>query len=409
MRIGYLENTYPYKRCIIDCIHENGVEYVQLQEKRENRLGIFARRVKNHLKYRLGISTDMDWNKEAIKRGKRYWNGQDVELVHTFNVLYRGKPWCCTFESQTPVTNDLIGRRWERNVQEFWKIGRTSRQMLRACAKPNCLALIAISQSAYNIQAEMIKRVAIPQCMKESMLEKLTVIQPPQEVLISSDELAAKYSEIRQIRLILVGHDFFRKGGMEVLQVLKELEKRFSFHLTIVSRLYYKDYASGANEEEYMHALQIIKESDWIDHYEVLDNAEVICKMKESHVGLLPTLADTYGYSALEMQACGCPVITTDIRALPEINNADCGWICHIPHNDFGEAIYGDDSQEKKRQIREILREELLKTLTGVLSHPEKIRKKAELSVRRIGELHDPAMISRLLQGVYQRNQAIRK
>ena len=46
--------------------------------------------------------------------------------------------------------------------------------------------------------------------------------------------------------------------------------------------------------------------------------------MSSCDVGLLPTWAESYGYSVLEMQACGLPVVTTNIRALPETNV--CGW-----------------------------------------------------------------------------------
>lgn len=62
--------------------------------------------------------------------------------------------------------------------------------------------------------------------------------------------------------------------------------------------------------------------------------------MKQCHIGLLPTFGDTFGFSVLEMQACGCPVITSNNYALPEINNKEIGWIC-----DIQESIkkYGED------------------------------------------------------------------
>ena len=42
--------------------------------------------------------------------------------------------------------------------------------------------------------------------------------------------------------------------------------------------------------------------------------------MATSHIGLLPTYNDSYGYSVIEFFSYGCPVITTNILALPEIN-----------------------------------------------------------------------------------------
>ena len=63
----------------------------------------------------------------------------------------------------------------------------------------------------------------------------------------------------------------------------------------------------------------------WISYVPKLTNNETLELMKKSHIGLLPTYADTYGYSVLEFQAAGCPVITTNVRALPEINNNNLG------------------------------------------------------------------------------------
>ncbi len=48
--------------------------------------------------------------------------------------------------------------------------------------------------------------------------------------------------------------------------------------------------------------------------------------MRTADIGMLPSYADTYGFSVLEAQA-GNAVITTDIRALPEVNNPAVGWL----------------------------------------------------------------------------------
>ena len=60
--------------------------------------------------------------------------------------------------------------------------------------------------------------------------------------------------------------------------------------------------------------------------------------LKNTHVGLLPSYADTYGYSVLEAQSFGCPVITTNIRAMPEINNSKKGWIIKVDKDSLNNA-----------------------------------------------------------------------
>jgi len=80
----------------------------------------------------------------------------------------------------------------------------------------------------------------------------------------------------------------------------------------------------------------ILDNLDRITYYEYLPNNEILELMKyKIQVGMLPTRGDTYGYSVLEFQASGCPVISTDVRALLEINNEDCGWIINVPKNKF--------------------------------------------------------------------------
>lgn len=127
------------------------------------------------------------WDKTASVRIERV-DG----IVHLFNTICRGAEWCVSFESEAPVCDDLISRGWEKSGAKSWEIGITAKRMLKACSKPNCIALIAISQSAYQIQTEMINRIDIPSYIKKSILEKLTIVHPPQEIIITEAEMNRK-------------------------------------------------------------------------------------------------------------------------------------------------------------------------------------------------------------------------
>jgi glycosyltransferase involved in cell wall biosynthesis len=96
---------------------------------------------------------------------------------------------------------------------------------------------------------------------------------------------------------------------------LRERDK-YEIELTIVSSLNIDNYATKKEPSDVQRVKNFIqKNSDWINYFPQLPNHEVLELMKKSHVGLLPTYADTYGYSVLEFQAAGCPVITTNVRA----------------------------------------------------------------------------------------------
>ena len=115
-------------------------------------------------------------------------------------------------------------------------------------------------------------------------------------------------------------------------------------------------------------------------------------------------MGDTFGFSVLEMQACGCPVITTDRQAMKEINADDCGWLIHVP-----DAILdcGDDfahySKEVVHELSQMIREELIDTLQMILNHPKSIESRALNAQKRIRLHHDPTEYGEKLLRVYQR------
>lgn len=182
---------------------------------------------------------------------------------------------------------------------------------------------------------------------------------------------------------------------------MDQLSDLYSFHLTVVSKLLYGDYASGTSKKDFLECKEILETRDWITYHETLPNEKVMKLASTCHVGILPSLSDTYGYSVLEMQACGCPCVTTDIRALGEINSEECGWLCHIEHNQFGEAIYSSFPLSQKMEIRRQLQEELARVLPDILSNPQSIRQKGYACLQRIKTCHDPEEYARKLRDIY--------
>ena len=123
--------------------------------------------------------------------------------------------------------------------------------------------------------------------------------------------------------------------------------------------------------------------------------------MKTVHVGLLPTYADTYGYSVLEFQAAGCPVISTNVRALPEINNEEIGWIIEVPRNQLGEALYTtkNDRMETGRAIRCGLK----RAIDEIMENRLIISRKADAALKHISDRHSPEVFSSRLREIYSK------
>jgi glycosyltransferase involved in cell wall biosynthesis len=122
--------------------------------------------------------------------------------------------------------------------------------------------------------------------------------------------------------------------------------------------------------------------------------------MQSAHVGLLPTYADTYGYSVLEFQANGVPVITTDVRALGEINNNSAGWLINVPKNELGESFYA--TAEQREQLSASIESGLEKIVRNIFSETESLRLKGIASLEKIERDHDPDDYARRMREIYQ-------
>src|SRR5690606_34137393 len=118
-------------------------------------------------------------------------------------------------------------------------------------------------------------------------------------------------------------------------------------------------------------------------------NAEVMELFKVTDIALLPTYDDTYGYSVLEGQAFGCPVISTNVVALPEINNVEVGWLLELPLNEIGKADWR--SAEGRQRVSLAIEDQLVEHLERIVSDPEQIRTKGAAALERIRAHHAPA------------------
>ncbi len=366
MIVGYTHGDYPYKRNIVGIAHD--VEYKKVWDV---------------------FTTLNDWGPRLNRKLKREifptdeyrckfndFNFNKVSLFHFFNTISYGRtPWITTFET-------IIPRGIRHNDPCY---NRKVRKAMARIAGDSCKRIIAMSDCNANMQRDICNNF---QEYKEAIESKLVVMHPPQELYTScySDKCLSLEGAIK---FIFVGALFFRKGGMEVLETFINLRERYNYdiELIIVSSLRTGNFATKEGPEDVEKAKNLIAQnSSWIKWYPKLPNKEAIELMKRSHVGLLPTYADTYGFSVLELQATGCPCITTDVRALPEINNINTGWVINIPKNRLGEAIYA--TKEDRNIISKLIRNGLEKIIHEIFTDRSLIIKKAEHSISRIREHH---------------------
>ena len=207
----------------------------------------------------------------------------------------------------------------------------------------------------------------------------------------------------KELRFIITGNSFFEKGGIEIFEALRTFRKDINIKLNVVSNFngcrHLPVHTGFRPEEERNLKRSIADNKEWVTVYKNLPNRQVLKLMQQAHIGLLPSYVDTYGYSVLESQAAGCPVITTDIRALPEMNNQKYGWVCNI--NDDMRSMGGIKDRKCLNQLREKNRIALIQSVEEILNHPESIEEKGRRSVDRIKREHSPAAYGDKLYQIY--------
>ena len=391
MKVGYSSNSYPAERNIINIVKSHSYKRVYDINKILSMASSVINKKLPYISSLISIDRYFKFNDFNLNR---------VDILHFFNAVSFGKtPWITTFETIIPRFDLTLTCHHGKNCSYSpLKNIKKIQIAIEAMAGDSCKKLISMSECSFKMQKDLLSH--FPQYRSE-IERKLLYLHPPQKSFIHKYE-DKKLDLDGQLHFMFVGGSFFRKGGMEILNTFQEVRNIYGYKikLSIVSSLSIDNYATKENKEYVNRAQKIIYEnSDWIDHYNYLSNQDVIKLMKSVHIGLLPTYADTYGYSVLEFQASGCPVITTNIRALPEINNNETGWLIEIPKNRLGEAIY--TSKEDRAKISSIISSELKHIIIEIMENRSVIIHKGNAALRQIKNQHSPEDYAIKIESIY--------
>ena len=307
-----------------------------------------------------------------------------ADLYHFFNSISFGKkPWVVTYEWTLPIWGP-------RHTTNYEKAGRY-------LAGEYCKKTIAMSDWANRCQIANIMEYY--PSFSEEVLRKNCIIHPQQKLNINGYD--DKHLDANFIHFTIIGHDFFRKGGKEILSAFAMLiDKKYPVKLHIISKMQYGDPLSRTTSADYQNAMKFIRKSEnHIFHYKLLSNNDVLDILRKTDVALLPTYHDTYGYSVLEAQSCGCGVISTDIYALPEINNNEVGWLINVPKDNESGVKIG--SKQERIHLSEMLVESLLTIIRNLVENRQVIKEKGMLAMDRIKKEHDPDDVASKLEEIY--------
>lgn len=240
-----------------------------------------------------------------------------TDLLHLMNrvpAIRTSQPWLVTFESYLP-------RLWGPDRRQGYLDLINSRLL-----SEECRGIVAMSEFARSVFYKH-----LPQSIRADLNQKLVVVAPYQQPITGATPVEPP-TPIEPLRLIMVGAAFFRKGGEALLRTIEKVGDDLNLHLTIVSRVDNADYAAPhLSEIEIRQVQSRLASSTRVSWHKTLPNRDALDLMRRSHIGVLPSLGESYGYSLLEAMAVGLPVISTNIQAMPEIVTPDVGWTLRLP------------------------------------------------------------------------------
>jgi glycosyltransferase involved in cell wall biosynthesis len=303
-----------------------------------------------------------------------------VDMLHLWQQIPdTSLPWVVTTSSGLPFP-------WN------WP-SRDASRALELLASEQCHAILVSNNEAHEKQ---IRKASIDTRLSQTIIDKM-IFQPPAQPSYFNT-LDEKQRDSKAIRIAFVGHGFFRKGGVELLLAFERARKKFSqFQLTVVSRgvmaandIFDVDYERSARARAILESVGV----RWVPQ---MPHHEVIALLKSSDIVMLPSFAETYGYSVLEAQACGCATVTTDIGSFQETNLDDCGWRCLLGlDRDFRSY-----TKDEKTAVSRSLENQLLAILEMIAQSPDIIDCRGRHALNQIRRKHDPEMLARRLHDLY--------
>ncbi len=302
----------------------------------------------------------------------------NVHLYHFFNALTPSrKPWIVTYESQLPRpdTNFINGYDW--------------------LSGNSCKKIIALSQRAHDAQSHLLDQHP---SYRESIKEKMMILQPSQERLL--DGISSKDFD-GEIVFTFIGRHFFRKGGWELFQAFERLCRLgLPIKLIVISDMEFSGYQDWhITPEMVSQAKRLLSTNPLIEHYTTMPNFQVLEILKRSHIGILPSWGETYGYSVLEAMACGCAVVVPNVSPFPEFVSPEWGWLLEVNKTLTNGAERSDPTVENSQRMID----GIVATVQEIVSNRDTLQSKCENALNAISMNHNPLKAATVLEDIYQK------
>ena len=313
----------------------------------------------------------------------------NCDLVHLWNRTSFGRhSWGASFESMYPYFESAA-------------YPNLARRFIQRAKSDRCRFLIAISEYARrSLQANVGSEEW------SELISKVHVVSPHHEIPTDSIDMPL-LADSQPLRMLFVGVTFFGKGGEAVLKAVEHFGDELNLELLVVSPVAGDDYSgtppAATDPAEIRRRLSDHPRITWVQR---LPHYEVLSVMRQHHLGLLPTLADTYGYVALEFMGLGVPTVVTNVQALPSFTGPDTGWVIDVETDDIGRWVGRGPGREHRAESYERAMADLLRgverTLRAIRSRPESLRERSLSARARAEGQFDASTRGATLRAIYE-------
>lgn len=300
-KIVYLENSWRAHSYYKDlCLNPpQGYEFIVRQGQQEKAYDIIAKANLSYLILREVVSKIVPLNlvKGYLEKFRKV--PPDIELIYAVNhLVFRKEPWILDCE----YVSIIIG-----GDDEHLHFKKTVEKSLRS---PYCKGVICWH--------EMSKKTILQNLNCQGFEDKITVIP-----LAITPRKFAKAFDDKKVKIIFVNSsnktgEFGYKGGMEVMETIAVLSKKFS-NLEMVVR---SDMpVIVMNKYKSIKGLRIIDK--------IIPREELEREFKTADIFLEPSYVTPY-QAFLEAMSYELPIVTIDAWANSEIvDDGKTGFVCH--------------------------------------------------------------------------------
>lgn len=170
------------------------------------------------------------------------------------------------------------------------------------------------------------------------------------------ESLIEQYKDIKRVkgRIVFVGHCIVTKGVYELVKACKNID---NIELRLIGPI---------RDDVKADLINISNGEEWLKIQGKQPFEEVIREMMSCNVFALPTYTEGFPNVIIESMACGCPIITTPVGAIPEMLDINGEAPC-------GVCVEVKNTEELKNVIEEFLRESAYTQEYGVRAQ-ERVR-----------------------------------